>query len=539
MSHRLVVPMLVLLEACGASPAPLAPASTAPASSVPEAAPHAAAAPPSAGAGVSAPAGAQPGLPPPTFHVVNETAASLSLLEASGGVTIAAAGPIFSKLSDAGIEQDETFGKGLPLSVFSPITGVAGQFPDGLWATAIQSNGRTGWGELYRRGKQGWSRVGGALPQTRVYIGIGDWSAGRVLALQGSLMAPTPPPQFSFQLVSGAATPLPILTKPPAGLAGDAAAQCAHWGTWVVPEQLATLPSGEVMVSGSNCAQDGYAVERWAPGQTRGALHNFVDSAEIWSAKLILRAGRGAALVANLRKHKPRLLLPAGETWSSEELDVEGTVNDADMTEDGTLFFVTQAFDDAKREWQPGRLWWRPPGQARASEVPVPARAAPESWPANFVGVTAVSATSKEDVWLVAGDALLHSRPPPSAPKKIAWAESQQFPGSLRLPKAASSGCEQVFVLLYGITKSTPPNYDFPLTRKALAGHPELEGTTLAETEDNGKRFFGAFVKSFAQGQRLAKLVQENVPGSIPAVLCAAPQRVREIAIDWKTGALR
>ncbi len=104
------------------------------------------------------------------------------------------------------------------------------------------------------------------------------------------------------------------------------------------------------------------------------------------------------------------------------------------------------------------------------------------------------------------------------------------------MPKSATEGCSSIYVLMYGITKVTPQDYDFPLTRKAVKGHPELAGARFAETEDNGKRYFGAFVPDLAMGKKLEKLVKDNVKGSKPAVLCAAPRVIRELEVDLKTG---
>jgi hypothetical protein len=154
-----------------------------------------------------------------------------------------------------------------------------------------------------------------------------------------------------------------------------------------------------------------------------------------------------------------------------------------------------------------------------------------------FHGVSAAVATSRDDIWAVSGGSLYRTRPAPGGPIKLASSAGGQRVASLTLPRAATPACEDVYVLLYGITKNTPPNYDFPLTRKALIGRAEFRDVKLAETEENGRRFFGAFVKDYEQGNRLAALVRDSVPGAIPAVLCAKPKVVREVAIEPPAGA--
>lgn len=362
---------------------------------------------------------AQPGLPGPSFYVTNETPYKVSLLRL-GSAIVASSGPIFSKLSDAGIEQDELFGKGLPANLLVPVTALAGSFPDAMWATVIQTDGSSGWGELYRNGKQGWSRVGRALPQTVIHIGIGNWNNGRVLALQGSPMGMVVP--FAFRLISGSAVPVPILTKASVLPEGNTDEHCKHWQTLLVPEALAVLTSGDVFVVGKICSQSAYGVEHWAPGQTRSQVYVFPESSEWWDVKLLARSERDLVMFANSRKES-RLAHFDGAAWTTEPLGIEGTVTAAELAIDGTLFAVSHVFrpspNGAPPQDLPGRLFWRPVGQVKFSELAVPSRKMPELWPPTFAGVTAVAAFSKDDVWVVSGDLLLHSRPAAGGPRKF------------------------------------------------------------------------------------------------------------------------
>jgi hypothetical protein len=91
-------------------------------------------------------------------------------------------------------------------------------------------------------------------------------------------------------------------------------------------------------------------------------------------------------------------------------------------------------------------------------------------------------------------------------------------------------------VLLYGFTKMTPDDYDFPLTRKAVKGHPEFAGVRFVVTKDGGQKYFTAQVPSFEMGKKLVALIEKEVQGSKPQILCAEPEVVREVKIDLRTG---
>lgn len=124
------------------------------------------------------------------------------------------------------------------------------------------------------------------------------------------------------------------------------------------------------------------------------------------------------------------------------------------------------------------------------------------------------------------GGAPPHARP---APRADVHAFARITPGT--------PSCKELFVVLYKLAKVAPPDYDFPLTRAALKGHTELSNVKFAETEEAGRRYFVAFVPSFAVGQKLVKTVQEGVKGSTPQLLCGKPARTnRDIRIDLRTG---
>jgi hypothetical protein len=164
-----------------------------------------------------------------------------------------------------------------------------------------------------------------------------------------------------------------------------------------------------------------------------------------------------------------------------------------------------------------------------------------------------VMATSADDVWLLVpqGGRTFVYRTKKDAPalaeltlpnpqeaiyarqeKKAAAAEARR----LVFAKAWTKSCETPFVLLYTLAKTAPADYDFPSTRDALKGHPELAGSSFVEFSRGGKRFFGAAVPSGAIGQKLVDAVKGKVPGSTPQLVCDAPTPERTLTIDLVTG---
>jgi hypothetical protein len=90
--------------------------------------------------------------------------------------------------------------------------------------------------------------------------------------------------------------------------------------------------------------------------------------------------------------------------------------------------------------------------------------------------------------------------------------------------------------VLYGFTKVTPDDYDFPLSRKALKGHTEFKDVRFVVTKDYGQKFFSGLAPSFNDAKKLAALIEKEVKGSKPQVVCAEPEILRELKLDLKTG---
>jgi hypothetical protein len=141
-----------------------------------------------------------------------------------------------------------------------------------------------------------------------------------------------------------------------------------------------------------------------------------------------------------------------------------------------------------------------------------------------------------EGALLVAANGTLLRHGAPGAPPAPRVRPADAKKPALRLPKAGSPRCPQNLVLLYAFTKMTPDDYDFPLTRKAIKGHTELAGVRFVVTKDLGQKFFAAQVPTFAAGKKLTALIEQEVKGSKPQLLCAEPEVLREVKIDLRTG---
>ncbi|NUO53903.1 MAG: hypothetical protein HOV80_34090 [Polyangiaceae bacterium] len=115
--------------------------------------------------------------------------------------------------------------------------------------------------------------------------------------------------------------------------------------------------------------------------------------------------------------------------------------------------------------------------------------------------------------------------------KPVPATAGPSFPSDAPGPK-----CKKNLVVLYGFTKVTPDDYDFPLTRKAVKGHLELTGVRFVVAEELGKKYLVGMAQSFDQASRLARVIESGVKGSKPQILCTQPKELRELAIDLKTG---
>lgn len=499
--------LVIGVTACGGNPPP-EPAAPAP---VPAPAPS----PPAASASVSAPAapveGEAAAKAPSEFHLVAKTEAELELLPL-GDKLFVRGGPIFlAAVEGDRIVEDERYGKGL--EGFIGVRGLFGKWPDDAFVAITLSNGRVGWGGIRKWNGQRWVVTGADLGQRWIYADVSPWSGG-LLAMLFNVMPYDTKEPVRFKLVSpGTGAKLPVPTK-------------AACGTLVKASGFAALPSGEVFVVGATCDDEKLAVEWWPAGETRGRVER-LEGVDPYNEVYVLPRAANDVWIIGDAWNKATTAHFDGQRFEVVPNSFDMPVISASYGPDGTLWLVTSLTSDLK---QPrGAVWKRAP-KGSWEKVTLPE------------GVklpTSVHAAGDGVVWLAADKALYRTTPPKSEAQIVKWDYDQQFPGSVRIPKPATEGCKQIFVLMYGITKVTPKDYDFPLTRQALKGHTDLASARFAETEDNGKRYFGAFVPTLAMGKKIEKLVRDKVKGSQPVVLCYAPKVVREIAVDLATGEVK
>jgi hypothetical protein len=335
-----------------------------------------------------------------------------------------------------------------------------------------------------------------------------------------------PGKSFEFKVLDG---------PPPSALPELAKSSDPNCRTRLEPDVFFALPSGHVFVLGTECSTREAAVETWQPGRTEGTVTPLPGAkGDRWSDPL---HAVGSANDVWLAYRANRLAHFDGARFRAEQAPTAQPVSSISVAPDGTLWLVAKSSDFVRKPAveAPGELWRRTRDGAW-TRVALPD---PPDFPERARGATSVVALGAGDVWITASGRLLRTGAP-VAPQRIDWEFDQQLAGgSFRVPRAATPQCKELFVLLYGLTRVAPPDYDYPLTRAALKGRSEFASARFVETTENGRRFFGAFVPDYAAGKKLVQLVESKVKGSIPQLLCHQPEVTRRFDIDLATGELR
>ncbi len=423
--------------------------------------------------------------------------------------------PILAPLVNGRIVRDDVWSRGA-FGPYSALRGMAGTYPGDLWIAWIGTNGRVGWGEVFKHGPRGWEQTQ-ALEYGALYTGVSDWVNGSVLALIHASWMQQKGSTTRFTVLSGRGGALPVITPGK----GD----CR---TRVDPEGFRALPSGHVFVAGGICGEGAGApaLEWWGPGEVTGHVEVLPVAAKIKSEAepmFAVRSERDVFVAFGGAEGAPVLAHFDGARWAPvDPPSPTAVVRSVAVTPDGALWVI--AGND---------VWTRPAGGAWAA-VPLPPPGAAE---AKGKRAPSTLVAAGDEVWLGLGGALYSTRPAPDAPEKLDWPGNTQFAGkSFALPKAATRECESVFALFYQFTKVTPDDYDFPLTRKGLKGQTAFSGARFVVTKDRGQRYFGAFAPSYDVGKAMVARVAKEVQGSQPQLLCAKPEVVREIKLDLATG---
>jgi len=519
---------------CGSARAPVTPAPAQPA-------PVAAQVAPSANPAEAKPAPAAAEAQASPFHIV---ATGVSLFPTEGGLMYYNGSDMLAEIQgDTITPHPEYLGTYIP-EPFSNLEVIGGAWPKHGIIAVARAAARSSYTTLYEKQGNGW-RSFAVTPVGEWYAGVQPWSKGRSIALVLSM-------GFSYRwaVVSGprGTLPKPAVLPPvpderPAGVVRSHAIA------------FAALQSGDLFALGQDqLKEDAWAVERWAPDKAVGVVDSLPGAGELAvdAAGIVAIAANDAFVYGSLHNRKggydPKasgsyLAHFDGKTWSSVPVADNAGITSLAATSDA----IWAASDHGLYKQTRGSTSWVPvalPSDAQVrvalASASVPATA-PVTWTIKQVYVDASNV-----VWLGATAAsnldmvILRSKPSSAvwhAPAGSKWTQSvQQF----RPYRAADQTCEfigsRIFVMLYAATKSTPKDYDYPLTRAALKGHTEFAEVEFAETEEFGRHYFGAFVPELSIANRLVKVVEAGVKGSKPVALCRDPKRVRILGIDLKTG---
>jgi hypothetical protein len=395
-----------------------------------------------------------------------------------------------------------TWQAGLRLPGFyHEIVAIEGQWPDRFDLLATGSTGRTGIAEHWtiRDGKlvPGRSSIG------QIFVGLSQVGGGLV-ALSRPVFVGTP----TFHALRAPARRYPFtpLSK-----------KCPEFAGFgrraeVNPVAFAGTRDGTLISLGSGCEHD-VAAEIWEPGKPPRVVAvpiapDRIDNME--GGKLLLGKGDELWFVSGNLAHFD------GTTWRAVDNPSSTLLVDADTAPDGTLW----AADEGAVYRHDGQRW---------TKLPLPPKAK----------VTSLAVDDRGVAWVASGTTLLRHGGKAPAQTIVIGAPGTPERARPKLPRAGSPRCAANLVVLYGFTKVTPDDYDFPMTRKAVAGHWELKGTRFFVTKDLGTKFFVAKPPSYDVAVKLQALVAKKVKGAKPQVVCADPEIVRELKVNLATGAVQ
>jgi hypothetical protein len=509
-----------LLAACSSpingGPTPGALPSAAPgAASVPEPAASASDGAPAASGSAQAPA------PASSFVAVGAIPEPARLFPIEGAMFIASTGP-----SSFGREPQEDDTAGYVIGVLREgklefpekmridralrrIDFVAGRWPDSVDMLSIADTGRSGMAEHFALTSTGWDKRRGRCRQSgqdticeagTVFTGL-EKVGDSLIATEIPIMFGDP----TFTALRGPAIQRKFTPAHncPEGTMRPRKAQ-------VLPSAFGALKDGSLITYGYTC-DDKTFIERWKPEGGEPTLSPISGPAPGDSGELA-RFFHGPAGETYLLAGKVTQFTEAG--WKDIPGPTAGPLEHATVASDGALWV-----GDDHHVWRRNGEQWEemqlPPDLTRVESL----------------------ATFDGQIWVATLGTLLRQRRPgetgPGAPIK---AQEARPAGRKKFVRPGSARCAQNLVLLYAFTRVTPDDYDFPLTRKALKGHTEYKDARFVVTRDGGKKFFSAQVASFEQGKRLVKLIENEVSGSKPQLICAEPEILREVKIDLRTG---
>ncbi len=395
----------------------------------------------------------------------------------------------------------------LDIGTFNQLLGVSGSYPRSLVAIVVGDTGRTGIAQQFIQGKTGWTLKSGE--EGLVFAGYARTKDALV-----ALRAPSMPwanMRPALQAMRGSLGGRALLAVDTNLCKPDPENPFAPT-TQLRPTLFGGTGAGSFFAFGERC--DGAsAVEVWPAGQkmsTVTAAPAGITPLEWHAARLATNDGDTAWAFGG-----EKVLFFDGKAWTT--VDGAPAFTSGALAADGTLWAVVDRGPiykgDARRGFE---------------EVSVPGNPA----------VDDVGIASDGTVWISGGNALLRTGKPVAAPAAVDVAKASTGRGVKRKAPTKFGGptCKSNVVVLYGFTKVTPDDYDFPLTRKALKGRTEFGKTRFVVTKDNGQKFFSALVPTFDEGKKLIAVIEKNVKGSRPQIVCAEPEVLRELKLDLATG---
>jgi hypothetical protein len=395
---------------------------------------------------------------------------------------------------------------------FHHVVGIDGKWPGKITMLAVGDTGRAPMAERYTLVDEQWQRARDChtidCEVGKRYVGL--FTVGQSLV---GLDAPGIWPDKAPKFTTFAGPKLTLTSKKAPKDCDSGHPSLKFQAELYAPVAVASLSDGAIVAYGSRCNSDP-VVEQWKKegGASTIAAIPFSQGELSDGDAQLLPAPDGKAWLVD-----GALAFFDGQSWSRVDGPAPGEpIVSATLAKDGRLWVVTKSGLYVKgKRWEMVEL----PGDAAATDVVV-----------DRAGV----------MWVAGAGALFRERLKDEAGKEIAVTVKKTPPPPAKKPvKPGGPKCKNNLVVLYGFTKVTPDDYDFPLTRKAVKGHTELAGVKFVVSKDYGKKFFAGLAPSYDVAQKLQKLIEREVQGARPGILCAQPEIIRELAIDLKTGEVR